>query len=128
MPQEITSSLSSPSAVDAATVLLEAARNKTSLPKKWSPSNSKLKLKNSIIDWLSEKKLGWEASLANQTGLIYFVNTVGDALWYINRNDKTLSDRSMGVPHEFQQFMNYKKPEKYKHKKIDYDSLKESEL
>ena len=125
-PTTMNSSGSS-STVDAVTVLLQAARDKTFLPKKWNPSNAKLKLKNSIIDWLSGKKLGWEASLANQTGLV-FVNTVGDALWYINRKDKTLSDRCMGVPQELRQFMNYKQPEKYKHRKIDCDSLNESEL
>ena len=129
-PEEMTCStltdLSSP-VVNATTVLLQAARDKTSLPKKWNPSNAKLKLKNSIIDWLSRKKLGWEAALANQTGLV-FVNTVGDALWYINRKEKTLSDRSMGVPCDLQQFMNFKQPEKYKHRKIDCDSLNESEL
>ena len=53
MAASTSNSAGSSSAVDAVTVLLQAAKTKT-LPKKWNPSNAKLKLKNSIIDRLSE--------------------------------------------------------------------------
>ena len=117
--------LSSP-VVNATTVLLQAARDNTSLPKKWSPFNAKLKLKNSIIDWLSKKKLGWEAALANQTGLVLILSTLLEMPCGI------LTERKRhyltGVPCDLQQFMNFKQPERYKHRKIDCDSLNESEL
>ena len=42
--------------VNVTSVLMNAARNKLSVPKQWSAQgNSKLKMKNDLIDWL---KLG----------------------------------------------------------------------
>ena len=113
--------------MNAFTILLQGSRGKTFLPDKWSASNGKLELKNSIIDWLAMNKLGWEAAMAKQVGLT-FVNTLGDCLWYIDGNTKTLADRSLGIPAQLQQFQGYKRPEKHKHRKVDTDSLKADEL
>lgn len=65
--------------------------------------------------------------VAKQVGLT-LVNTVGDAVWYIDGNKKTLVDRSLGIPAELQHFQGYKKPEKHKHKKVAADSLQAGEL
>ena len=70
--------------VDAFTVLLQGA-HEMSLPPKWNATNDKLRLKNAVIDWLSSNKLGWKPSLSKQLGLM-FVNSLGEALWYINVN------------------------------------------
>ena len=113
--------------VDAFSVLLKGAREKTSLPPKWSASNGKLMLKNAIIDWLSSNKLGWEPSMSKQLGLT-FINSLGEALWYIDGNSKTLEDRSLPVPPLFQHLQGYRKPEKHKHKKVDANSLVAGEL
>ena len=106
---------------DAFAILLQGAKENTSLPEKWSPSNAKLKLKNGIIDWLAQNKLGWEAAMAKQLGL-KFVNTLADALWYIDGNGNTLADQSL------QQFQGYKEPEKHKHKQVMADSLRSKDF
>ena len=72
----------------AFTILLQSARDRTFLPDKWSATNGKLELKNSIIDWLEVNKLEWEAAMAKQVGLT-FVNTLADCLWCIDGNAKT---------------------------------------
>lgn len=113
--------------VDAFTILLQGAKNKTSLPEKWSATNGKLRMRNDVIDWLAKNKLGWEAALAKHVG-VTFVSTLADALWYIDGNGKTLTDRSLGVPAQLQQFQGYKQPEKHKHRKVVADSMRASEL
>ena len=50
----------------------ERITRKSHLPGKWraeAPVNKKLELKNVIIDWLENNKLGWEASHAQQQGV-----------------------------------------------------------
>lgn len=88
------------SVVNAATVLMQAAKDRFSVPKKWSVCNSKLKMKNDMIDWLVQMKLGWEPAYAQQLGTV-FINTLVDALWYIDGNDKTLEERYLARPENF---------------------------
>ena len=90
------------------------------MPPKWNAVNPKVQLKNDIIDWLSANKLGWEPSFAKQQGTA-FVNVLSEALWYIDGNEKTFSDRSISIPSQLQHFQGYRKPEK--HKKVDAESL-----
>lgn len=71
--------------------ILQDAREKMFLPKKWNANNAKLSLKNGIIDWLAKNKLEWEAAMAKQVDLI-FVNVLANAIWYIDGNEKTLAD------------------------------------
>ena len=113
--------------VDAFEILLQGARDKTFLPEKWNATNAKLSLKNSIIDWLAKNKLGWEAALAKHVGLT-FVSTLADAIWYVDGNEITLADRSLGIPTQLHQFQGYKQPGKYKHKKVVADTMRASEL
>ena len=80
--------------VNAATLLMENARKKISLPEKWNP---RLKMKNDILDWLAKTELGWEASVAKPVGSA-FVNTLSDVLWYLDGSEKILADRSLGIP------------------------------
>ena len=88
---------------NAFTILMQGARNRTVLPDKWNNANAKSKLKNDIIDWLAKNELGWEVESAKRVGQM-FVNTLGDALWYIDGNAKTLRDRSLGIPTQLEQF------------------------
>lgn len=57
-----------------------------------------------------------------------FVNTLVDALWYIDGNDKTLQERSLSRPQLLDSFKGYKLPEKHKHKKVCADSMKARDL
>ena len=112
---------------NAFTILMQGARNRTVLPDKWNNTNAKFKLKNDIIDWLAKNELGWEVESAKRVGQM-FVNTLGDALWYIDGNAKTLRDRSLGIPTQLEQFQGYKEPEKHKHRITTVDSMKADSL
>ena len=91
---------------DAMAILMSGATEKS--PDKWVEvtPNRKLKLKNDVIDWLRDNKLGWEAAYAKQLGLS-FVNILGNTLWALDGNHETLADRSCYVPTMFQQFQGY---------------------
>ena len=65
--------------------------------------------------------------MAKQLG-ITFVNTLADALWYVDGNGKTLSQRSLGLPAQLQQFQGYREPEKHKHRHVMADSLRANDL
>ena len=84
-------------------------------------------MKNDILDWLAKEKLGWETCIAKSVGLT-FVNTLSDALWYLDGTAKTLDDRSLGIPTLLSQFQGYKQPEKHKHRKVLVESLKAADL
>lgn len=51
--------------------------------------------------------------MSKQPGLT-FVNSLSEALWYVDGNSKTLEDRSLSVPPMFQHLQGYRKPEKHK--------------
>ena len=51
--------------------------------------------------------------------------SLGEALWYVDGNSKTLEDCSLSVPPLFQ---GYRKPEIHKHKKVDASSLVAGDL
>jgi len=104
------------------TVLMAGARkeaNSSCLPESFSMAQypRKNKLKNDILIWLEQNSLGW-------TFGITFVNTVGDALWYIDRNHEALRKRGCSVPIVFQQFSGYRVPENHKKQKLDETSLR----
>ena len=58
------------SAVNAFTILMSASKTKSSVPAKYdiTQPNAKLKLKNDMIDWLSENKLGRENAYTETIG------------------------------------------------------------
>ncbi len=89
---------------------LKGAQSKLALPPKVNATNSKMRLKNSIIDWLSSNKLGWESSLAKKLGSL-FVNCLCEVLWYVDGNEKTLKDQCLAVPILFQHLQGYRQPE-----------------
>ena len=75
--------------------------------------NKKLELKNDLIDFLEENKLGWTASSAQECGRL-FVNTLADVLWYIDGNNNTLADQGHDVPALFKAFKGYYKQKRGK--------------
>jgi hypothetical protein len=110
-------------------VLMEGARQQASggcvlpdaLPLGQYPRKNKLK--NDIVAWLKNNSLGWSQSSVSALG-VPFVQTVGDALWYIDRNHDTLQKRGCPVPIMFQQFSGYRIPEKQKKRTIDETFLR----
>ena len=51
------------------------------------------------------------------------VQTLRDALWYIDSSHTTLIERSCSIPDTFHQFTAYNKPEKHKHRKRKQTSM-----
>ena len=117
------------SAMNAFSVLLQAAKERSHVPTKYTikQPNAKLTLKNDVIEWLAQNQLGWEKAFAESVGRT-FVNTLADVLWYIDGNFATLHDRGCGVTACFESFQGYNKPEERKKRKRDETNLKASEL
>ena len=76
-----------------------------------------LKLKNDMIDCLSENKLGWESAYS-ETNSCTFVNTLVEVIWYADGNFQTLHDHGCGIPEMFSHFQAYNKPELRKKEKM----------
>ena len=72
--------------VNAFTVLLQGARDRSCLPEKWNSSNAKLRLKNSIIDWLTLKKLGWIMHFNSCTLPVYILCIVFQCFYITKSN------------------------------------------
>lgn len=123
-PEPSTSGNQPKSAFD---ILLKTARDKSCLPDKFSELNKRDKLKNDLIDWLQTSKVGWSYDQKSFLGK-QFINTLSTALWEIDGNHKTLSDRGCPVPQQLSQFTGYNVPELRKKRRNTSDSLRESTL
>ena len=77
--------------------------------------NAKLDLKSDFQTWLEKRKVGWLATQV-QTHGAPFINTMAEALWYVDGQHDKLHARACTVPAIFQQFSGYNKPEKHGHK------------
>ena len=110
-------------------LLMASSRQTASLPTKWEikTPNKKLEMKNDLKDFLEKNKLGWDPAHVQQCGTT-FINTVVEALWYIDGNHKTLSDRGYPVPTMFEAFTGYNRPEARKKRKRTRANLTESDL
>ena len=75
-----------------------------------------LKLKNDMIDCLSENKLGWGSAYSETNGRT-FVNTLAEVIRYADGNYQSLHDRGCGIPEMFSHFQAYNKPELRKKEK-----------
>lgn len=89
--------------------------------------NKQAQLRNDIIEWLHEQKVGWSSSESESLG-VQFINTLSSALWEIDGNHHTLDSRGFGVPKDLANFQGYNKPELHKKRKIGADSLVESKV
>jgi hypothetical protein len=115
---------------NAFSVLMENAHAKSiSLPPQFSEQRhpQKSKLKNDILKWLETNSLGWSPDSVKSLGLT-FVNTLSDAMWYIDQNHATLSSRGYHVPETLRCFSGYRNPEQQKRRKIDQSFLQQDEL
>ena len=115
---------------NAFSVLMKNARTKSrSLPPQFSEQRhpQKSKLKNDILQWLESKGLGWSPDAVQSLGCT-FVNTIADAMWYIDQNHATLASRGNHVPDIFHRFSGYRRPGQQKKRKIDHTFLQQDEL
>lgn len=77
--------------------------------------NAKFDLKSDFQTWLEERKVGWLAKHVEAHGAP-FINTMTDALWYVDRQHVKLHARACSVPLMLQNFSGYNQPEKHGHK------------
>ena len=79
---------------NAFTVLMSTQRQ-LKLPPRVNPErvtkNSKLRLRNDILDWLDRNKLGWSLLIVESHGA-GFVTLLADVMWHIDGHRKTLRD------------------------------------
>lgn len=78
-------------------------------------TNAKLDLKADFQTWLEEEKIGWLAGHVDTHGAP-FINTMAEALWYVDGHHQKLHARSCAVPELLQRFSGYNRPEKHGHK------------
>ena len=115
---------------NAFVLLMEGSKNRnTTLPPEFTDARntSKVRLKNDLRSWLASNSVGWSADSAQSLG-VTFINTLADALWYIDQNHHTLQARGCVIPQMFLKFKGYRCPEKQKKRKIDASNLKQDEL
>ena len=99
-------------------MLMSASKAKLCVPTKYDimQTSVTLKVKNDMIDCLSENTLGWESSYS-ETNSCTFVNTLVEVIWYADGNFQTLHDHGCGIPEMFSHFQAYNKPELRKKEK-----------
>ena len=103
---------------------MTAARMRsTSMPSSLPPlfdetqHQGKNHLKNDILKWLKGMSLGWSDDCVKSHGLP-FLNTLADALWYIDGNQDTLSTRGCSIPVVLQQFSTIDFPRSRKRERL----------
>ena len=105
--------------------VLMAARDKKCFPEQREPKNASDRLRNSIIDWLTENDLGFSTDCVNDLGE-QLVSTLCKTFWILDVHWKTLHDRGHSILDIFQRFQDYNKPEASKHRKRTFENLKMS--
>ena len=105
-------------------VLMMASADKTNMPEKREEKTSREKLKNALIDWLVSSGVGWSLQEKEFLGM-QIINTLSSALWDIDGNHSTLSQRGCGIPDAFGKFAGFNQPELHKKRKIDAAALQE---
>ena len=91
--------------------MLMAGSKRRFLPDKSEAANKKSDLKNDVIDWLENNKLGWSGGCIKSSSS-FFVNTLTGVLWDVDRYHKQLANGSHGIPNELKHFIGYNSPEK----------------
>ena len=97
------------------------AQNKIStakLPPKVTVFCEKYTMYNDLLLLLKTKKLFWKSEEVQNGTATLALQTLRDALWYIDGMHETLNERSCMIPKCFEKFTYcYNRPEQHKHKK-----------
>ena len=114
-----------PPARDAFQVMFAAQRrlNSVKYPPMISVRNKRDELYNDLLSLLKSKYLHWEAEEVQSGTATRAIQTLRDALWYVNGSHSTLIERGCTIPALFRQFSGYNKPEQHKHRKRVPSSL-----
>ena len=118
--------------VAVATVNLPSASPQCTryIPRQRNIRNNKDSLYNQIIRSLCDRGLDWNDMDSSfiVTSADSFVQTLTEALWYIDGHHDQISERSTDIPLFFLQFQGYNRPELSKHRKRTISNLDHSLL
>ena len=81
------------------------------------------KMYNDLLLFLETKELCWKSEEVQNGTATLALQTLRDALWYIDGMHETLNERSCMIPKCFEKFTGYNKPEQHKHKKRCLSSM-----
>ena len=114
-----------PPARDAFQVMFAAQRrlNSVKYPPMISVRNKRDELYNDLLSLLKSKDLHWEAEEVQSGTATRAIQTLRDALWYVDGSHSTLIERGCTIPALFRQFSGYNKSEQHKHRKRVPSSL-----
>jgi hypothetical protein len=96
---------------------MDAANRACQLPNLKHELSKKNQLYNDQIQWLKSPSVGFLSSNKDSLG-VNFVNSLCDALWYVDGNHLTQANRGCAIPTALLQFQGYYKPELRKRKKV----------
>ena len=110
---------------DAFQIMLNANTkfNTAKLPPKVTVFCEKDTMYNDLLLLLETKELCWKSEEVQNGTATLALQTLRDALWYIDGMHKTLNERSCMIPKCFEQFTGYNRPEQHQHKKRCHTSM-----
>ena len=77
--------------------------------------NAKIDLKVDFQTWLEERNVGWLSKQVKSHG-VPFINTVTEALWYVDGQHDKLHAWACSVPDLLKKFSGYNKPARHRHR------------
>ena len=101
---------------DVFAMLMQASKNRDFLPQQQEVRNNKVRLRNDIIEYLINNRVGWSNDDVGSLGS-QFVDSLTECLWYLDGGHNNLASRSLPVPVELSNFQGYNKPETHKDKR-----------
>ena len=91
--------------------------NSVKFPPIISVWNKRDELYNDLLSLLKSKDLHWESEEVQSETATRAIQTLRDALWYVDGSHLTHNERGCTIPALFGQFNGYNKLEKHKHRK-----------
>lgn len=91
------------------------------------PRTNKQKLWNDVIEFLQERNCTWKNTKVSSSGCS-LVQALTDALWEIDGQHDVFRKQGYSIPTTFDAFVNYNRPELYKHRKREKGNMSSSVL
>ena len=112
---------------DAFQIMLNAQKkiNTAKLPPKVTVFCEKDTMYNDLLLLLETKELCWKSEEVQSGTATLALQTLRDALWYIDGMHGTFNERSCMIHKCFEKFTGYNRPEQHKHKKRCHTSMSE---
>ena len=85
--------------------------------------NKRDEMFNDLLSLFKSKELYWRSEEVHSGTATRAIQTLRDALWYVDGSHATLIERSCNIPETFRQYTGYNQPEKHKHRKRAASSM-----